>query len=431
VFRFLIEEREEEAGEPVRRWSGLLFAAAALTRPEGAVYFAMAALWRFGKLLPQWVRTRKSASRSLSLRGSDPDPSPLSLRGSDPDEAEAISIPPKSTLTQALRRDLEGIVMFSVPFAAWLLWKTAYYGDILPNTFYIKTSGFRMVSRGGWDLANYLDTTKMYVLVPLMLLGCLADLRYFRERWGRPRSGVSMSFLLMICAATVLYFVWIGGDFMELARFLVPALPFAALLSQEGIFLLFNIAGAGRRRVGFYALVLKWVFFFIIISFFGFYGQLQLAGSAYAMTDHSKGGTDSIGYLKKATGQWEIVAAYLKDDAKKQGLTGKVTVATSAAGVIPYLTGFVTLDLLGLNDPLIPRLKLTAGNRPGHMVGADWNYIMLWHADYFIGHPEIDPRPKTLTQFDLGFMKNLGYVRRVAAPPGLDPPYFSYWVRED
>ena len=395
VFRFLVEERDEEAGEPVRRWSGLLFAVATLMRPEGAAYFAMAVLWRGGKLV-RWGLFRRETRRAM---------------------------------TASLRRDLEGILMFSIPVAAWLFWKISYYGDLVPNTFHIKTSGLRMVSRGGWDLANYLDTTKMYVLVPLMLLGCLADFRYFRERWGKPRSGTSMSFLLLMCVATLLYYVWIGGDFMELARFLVPALPFAALLSQEGIFLLFNIAGAGRRRVGFYALVLTWVFFFIVISFFGFYGQLQLAASAYAMTDHSKGGTDSIGYLKKATAQWTIVAQYLKDDARKLGLGEKVTLATSAAGVIPYYTEFTTLDLLGLNDPLIPRMNLTAGNRPGHMVGADWNYIMLWHADYFIGHPEIDPRPKVLTQFDLGFMKNLGYDRRVAAPRGLDPPFFSYWVR--
>jgi arabinofuranosyltransferase len=396
IFRFLIEERDEEAGEGPRRWSGLLFALATMTRPEGAAYFLMAAAWRAGKVLLRTRRRELSASESAA----------------------------------SLRRDLGGLALFFAPIVPWLMWRVYYYGDILPNTYYIKSGGPDMILRGAWDLGIYFSMTKLYILLPPMALGWLSGLRYFRERWGEPRSGLSMSFLLLVVAATILYYVWIGGDFMELARFLVPALPLAALVSQEGIFLLYNIAGAGHGRASAYSLVLKWVFFFTVITFFAFYGQTQLAASAYAMTDHSRGGTDSIGYLKKATHQWKIVGTWLRNDAEKRGRT-HATLATSAAGAIPYYTGMTTLDLLGLNDPVIPRMNLKIGNRPGHTRGADWSYIRLWDVDYFVGHPEIEPKPKTLSASDLGYMKALGYERRVVTPAGLDPPYFQFWYRTD
>lgn len=410
IFRFLLEERVEAlcmenmmVGRP-RRWSGLLFALAAMTRPEGAAFFGFAAAWRIGKLL---LRRRRLAAAT--------------------DAAGPAG--PAGRFRLAANPDIEGLIFFLIPVAAWLMWKMCYYGDIVPSTFYVKGGGFEMMSRGWWDLARYLGATKMYILLPLLVLGWVSELKYFRRRWGGPASGLSMNFLIIVVVLFVLYYVWIGGDFMEMARFLVPALPFAALLAQEGILLLFNIAGAGRGRAGLYGVVLKWVFFFIVISFFAFYGQIQLAASSYAMTDHSDGGTDSIGYLKKAAEQWKIIGEWIKNDAEVGGREN-ATLATSAAGVIPYYSGLTTLDLLGLNDPLIPRMNLKVGNRPGHTHGADLGYIILWQADYFLAHPEINTRPKVLSQFDIGFMASMGYECRVITPKGLDPPYFQFWYRK-
>ena len=407
VFRFLIEEHDEAAGP--RRWSGLLFALAALARPEGIAMFALAAGFRGVKLL--WRRTRWGrAGQSRPGMG----------------------------------RDLEGLLMFAVPVTAWLMWKVAYYGDVLPNTFYIKAGGIDMVRRGGHDLYYYLKITKIYVLLPLVLAGLAAGLAGMRGRRSGS-GGQSITFLFTAATLFFLYYVWIGGDFMELARFIVPAFPLLAILVQEGVLYFFE-RGHRPRRTGRATIpagqggpggplpgprqaVWQWIVrgsvLALALAFLVVYTRLQASVSRYAMTNHSYIGTDSIGYLKMASKQWEIVGRWIRQDAGDR----KAVVAVSAAGAIAYFSKLPTLDLLGLNDPVIPKAGVKFGNRPGHTRGSDWNYILLWEPDYFIGHPEIDPEPKKMMQMDAAFMGMFGYERRVVKIPGLDPPYFSFWQR--
>ena len=414
MFRFLIEEHDEAAGP--RRWSGLLFALAALARPEGVAMFALAAGWRGAKLL--WRRTRWG--------------------GEGPGRP-------------GMGRDLEGLLMFAIPVTAWLMWKVAYYGDVLPNTFYIKGGGFDMVKRGGNDLYYYLKMTKAYVLLPLVLAGLAAGPVGVRGRRrgldGQSGSGgQTMTFLFIAAALFFLYYVWIGGDFMELARFVVPAFPLLAILAQEGVLCFFELGGAPRREgratipageggpagppVGRRSSARRWIVrgavLALALAFLAVYAKLQASASRYAMTNHSYIGTDSIGYLKLASKQWEIVGKWIRKDAGDRD----ATVAVSAAGAIAYFSKLPTLDLLGLNDPVIPKAGVKFGNRPGHTHGSDWNYILLWEPDYFIGHPEIDPKPKKLMQADAAFMGMFGYERRVVKIPGLDPPYLSFWYRK-
>ena len=156
------------------RWglltASLSLAAAALTRPEGSLIAAICAGWYVvpsmadaGRLRPDW-------------------------RGSD----------------------WRGMAYLIVPCAiiiiAHFLFRYAYYGEWLPNTYYAKfvrpwyELGFRYL----WAAAV---ETGLYLLLPLAWVG-------LRQRWREYRDGTYALALLLVCVHIV-YVMRIGGDHFE------------------------------------------------------------------------------------------------------------------------------------------------------------------------------------------------------------------------
>ena len=122
----------------------------------------------------------------------------------------------------------------AVAIAGQFLWRHGYYGEWMPNTAKVKT-GFSdlRLERG----LKYLGSLALAVPA-LALVPALATL----ERGTRPRSGRdgerggglalrALGVLAVGCA----YSVYVGGDFMPMGRFLVPALPFLVLLFAYGV----------------------------------------------------------------------------------------------------------------------------------------------------------------------------------------------------
>ena len=174
-----------------RRW-GLLAASvslalASLTRPEGPLIAACCFAW-FG---------------ALQL------PTLLNALRRDP-EAQGVSI--GEALAETARRiDWRGLLGLIAPFAlivgAHLLFRYAYYGEWLPNTYYVKhvrpwyESGFRYL----WAAAL---ETGLYLLLPLAWYA-------LRARWRDARDG-AYALILLIVAAHMLFLARLGGDHFEL-----------------------------------------------------------------------------------------------------------------------------------------------------------------------------------------------------------------------
>jgi hypothetical protein len=120
---------------------------------------------------------------------------------------------------------------FVLVLVPYLLWRRAYYGYWVPNTFYAKSGGDPFWRQG---LTYVVDFGACYwALVPALLLPL-----WFLSR--RPDPLVPMNVCLgrrpwwAITAFVVPYLgfvVWVGGDFM-FARFLLPVLP-AVLLGWD------------------------------------------------------------------------------------------------------------------------------------------------------------------------------------------------------
>ena len=154
-----------------------------------------------------------------------------------PDGVVAAAIAGAFLLWASRRRPAE-IAAFVAPFvllvAPYLVWKRAYYGDVLPNTYYAKSGQLAWWSQGVRYVAYYFE--KYWVLLlgpPLLFLGLLRK----RPSEGSvatdiARRSAALAFTLVI--AWLAYVARVGGDFMY-ARFLIPITPLLAVLLELGL----------------------------------------------------------------------------------------------------------------------------------------------------------------------------------------------------
>ena len=271
-------------------WSGILFVFAAMTRPEGVIFWAGFVLFRAVE----------------SLMGTHP------WRRSD------------------WQRVL-GFLVLAIPFtlSRWL-----YYGDIVPNTFFVKTGrGLRSMLGG----ARYtLEFLSLFGGGALICIGMLSLLDSAKRRW--------MSYCLGLSAVFVFYIIFLSGaDWMAMFRYYVPIIPLLILPIAKGFELLHGWVKDGKLTAG------KTIPSWIVNSAFLFIGaSIVLLGLmptyiAKARDVKRYGGFDDYrGYLK--------AAEYLKTHAPSDAL-----IAVQNAGTIPYLTRLPTLDMSGLADKHIAR----------------------------------------------------------------------------
>jgi arabinofuranosyltransferase len=187
------------------RWlgSGLVFALATLTRPEGALLFALQAA---GLAAAERRATGSSAH---------------------------------------LARHAANAALFALAAGGYVTWRAGYYGEVLPNTFYAKVTG------GGEQLATGLRYLRDFSLAsPLLAAALLFPLGLawprLRARLGDPAQALA---LWAVLVGYVAYVVAVGADFMPFHRFFVPALPLAAVLAASALRALASAGGAWRLAV--------------------------------------------------------------------------------------------------------------------------------------------------------------------------------------
>ncbi len=120
-----------------------------------------------------------------------------------------------------------------------LLWRHSYYGAWQPNTARVKVEfGALAFERGLRYVATFVVS---FPALLIMLALASPGARAPRDPFGL----TALAVVVGVCA----YVIAIGGDFMAMGRFLVPALPFAALAFAAGLARL----GAQRAWLGFAA----------------------------------------------------------------------------------------------------------------------------------------------------------------------------------
>lgn len=212
--------------------------------------------------------------------------------------------------------------------AVYVLWRVGYYGYPLPNTFYVKVSD----SLGHRLLYAAVELARLSIddafLIYLAAIG-LELFRLMKDMRGRGFQAVErMSFGLFFAVGWTGYWFYIGGDYFD-ERFLVILVPLA-------LFALLQAIEVRRPK----ALVLP----MILIGIFSL--------SPLALDPR-------FGYTRPKYDRWVTLGIYLRENHAGQ------TLAIDAAGKVPFYSGLQTIDLLGLNDPVIAH-ETSAYFLPGH-----------------------------------------------------------------
>jgi len=118
------------------------------------------------------------------------------------------------------------------PLAAWQLFRLAYFGRLVPITYSVKKLDFLVDLRLG--LEYLAESSAATGLVLALALGLVA-----LARPGRALDPVLRGAATSASVFT-LYVIYIGGDFLPLARFFAPILPLALLAGCHGFVVLFS-----------------------------------------------------------------------------------------------------------------------------------------------------------------------------------------------
>ncbi|MEM6993527.1 MAG: hypothetical protein AAF721_23635 [Myxococcota bacterium] len=256
------------------------------------------------------------------------------------------------------RRVAQAAALFAVPVGAHLLWRHAYYGAWVPNTWAVKAFG-RLLrdTNGAAYVQAWLDAVRPWLLLPLL-------------PWLRSRH-----LILAAPALAMLAYGWsVGGDFMAYSRFfVVPTLLVAGLagwLAADAVRWAATRRPPMRRVAEAIALALT----------IGWATVMAMA----ARDRHAEDAAED-GWLD---GRWEGV--HTMDRFAKAGLGAgtwmhehlppQTLITVGAAGAVPYASGLQVIDAFGLVDPNIatlPGLKPDTREkaRPGHQIWAPVSYI--------------------------------------------------------
>ena len=245
----------------------------------------------------------------------------------------------------------------AVPVVGWLIWRHGYYGEWVPNTLLIKSTGASWI-RGIYYVGLFYLVYGLWLVLPVCLSGAMQ----------LPKD------LYVVCAGIgwllwQTYVVAIGGDFMEF-RMMLPALP---------LFFIFVAGGVLKGCKTHYGRV-------------SMVAALILCSGAHGMIQKAYPGIQSIRELKACYIEWREAADTLNRCLGDGRDTVKI--AVTAAGVIPYYTHCKTLDLLGLNDRAIALngervepVNRWLGTRPGHVRIADRETVMARGVNLLLNMP--------------------------------------------
>ncbi len=326
--------------------SGALFALVTLTRPEAIIDYVACASWAL-------VVSRRAVRVAL--------------------------------VTEGWR--LAGVLALLVPH---LVWRHAYYGDWLPNTFYAKVHVeswaqlhrglvaafmFLASSRGAlvqmsvacWLVAPRTRARDLMVILMLVWIGYLLSLGL--QDWSYYYSVPVDFFALVVLGSSLGLLIDRGFANTPRVRVLQVAL---ALITLETTYLYLH---GSPLRVVLVAVALlpllvsrelRWMAPALVL--------MALVESAWWQEPHQR--YDVV---------WNNVAIGRK---LKEISRPDETLAIGAAGAIPYYSGLVTYDTLGLNDRHIARVPVKDPARLGfgHERG-DGAYILAKNPTYLVPTP--------------------------------------------
>jgi hypothetical protein len=222
-----------------------------------------------------------------------------------------------------LQLALVWVVLFAGLYGTYFVWRYSYYGYLFPNTYYVKVGTNTAFFHRGFDYLR--ANLRSEWLLPFLGAALLLLVSPGRMR----RDALYVLAVIGVWLAAVIIE---GGDAYGHGRFLAPVVPVVIVSGVVGGTAL--LARVLRRP-----------------------RQFAIAGSAAALLIGLALLTSSSDpYLdleRRENTQVRMLAVWLREAAP-----ANFTVATVAAGAIPYYSQLPSLDLLGLNDETIAHTKV-------------------------------------------------------------------------
>jgi hypothetical protein len=253
-----------------------------------------------------------------------------------------------------------GLSVLAVCLGVQTLFRLVYYGELLPNTYYLKVSGVPLWFRVGAGLYAYLQflwtTNWILYLIPVVYILAVRD-RY-------------AILLIAVFLAVSAYSIYVGGDAWEhrggANRFIAVGMPgffvaFCYTLDQARLALLKH-QPVWMQSLGWLAEVA--IVLVSIVSFSTMIDENYLNRLLLRRQPLFVRGTERYANMGL------LIKEFTAPEAK---------VAVVTAGAIPYFAQRPAIDLMGKSDPVIARqpmrIKLTRAAmqdfRPGH---TKWDY---------------------------------------------------------
>jgi arabinofuranosyltransferase len=242
----------------------------------------------------------------------------------------------------------------------WLpyeIWRVRYYGSLFPNTYYAKVAYLTDYPRGFRYLRTY---AAIYGLAPFAVLALLGP--------AAARRGMAWRFLiaaLLTSAAVAFYVVRLGGDFMEW-RFLTPVsavfYPAVVVGAAAVVETLARARGVAADRLP----LLGWIGGGVVAAVLAAVTRLAVPDAQTLGVS----GQETIALLRRYADpgryDWRTAGRLCAEV-----LPAAARIATTSAGIIPYLCDRPCLDLHGLTDPMIARTPVDPLHR-GRMGHEHW-----------------------------------------------------------
>jgi hypothetical protein len=264
-------------------------------------------------------------------------------------------------------------------FGTHIIWRHEYYGYLLPNTYYAKVSGptvERVVSGFARLLSfGYFHYPSLAFYVTALMTAFTCWLRAVGLR--KARLLVSIRFEFLAVFVSLVYWVWVGGDYFG-DRFLLIIYPVGIVTTLQMMHqvhpqLVRNTLVAGLFLLQFASIVRSPLFTYR---------------------------NDKYDY-------WIELGEYLRTHH------GGQTIAVDAAGKVPFFSGLPTIDMLGLNDAFIGHKPARFFREPGHN---------KFDADYVLGR-----RPELIAAWlDRELNMHWGLERAKYSKAGYRPRYLIY-----
>ncbi len=233
--------------------------------------------------------------------------------------------------------------------ALYLLWKWSYFGYLLPNPYYVKAHNL-IYGIGGPTLPGLRDTVAFFrVYGPAML--CLAVIiglsRTLRRNWVWLLPALLPPLAVVLLYARAIHEVAYGH------RYEYPFLIYGVAACAGAAALL--LARMRHPRLALPAVPVLLLLAYLLPLGYG--PREPLLWMRWKVEN------TSLGALSQAA-----------DDLQRTQLGPRASILLSAAGIIPYVSGFRALDWVGLNNNYL------SGRYPLTMDQV-WGYIDSWRPD--------------------------------------------------